>query len=414
MGGSRPARWRLLIAAGVALAAVAVIVPVRWAASAHATSSTGSTYVPALAPTRVLDTRDPGQTRLPANGTLTLQVPGVPARATAVVLNVTAVAPTTGGFLAVYPDGASRPTTSNVDFSPNQTTANLVMVAATNGTVDIYSAHSSTDVVVDFEGYYEPATGSSDTFTPLSNPGRILDTRVGLGTQGVVAPLGPNSQLVLQVSSQSAGIPDNVAAVVLNLTAAGSTDASFLTAYATGTSKPATSNVNFGPGQNVANLTVVPASRGQITIWNNVGSTDVVADIFGYYTGGAGSTFTTVNPRRILNTLDGTGANGVVAPLGESTVDVPVLGVVDAPANVTAVLLHVAVTNPTASSFLTVYPHSPVQPNTSNINFSPGQTISNSVIVPVGSDGKITVWNHHGTVDIVADISGYFTGPASM
>src|SRR5882757_8556833 len=100
MGGSRPARWRLLITVGVALAAVAVIVPVRWAASAHATSSTGSTYVPALAPTRVLDTRDPGQTRLPANGTLTLQVPGVPARATAVVLNVTAVAPTTGGFLA--------------------------------------------------------------------------------------------------------------------------------------------------------------------------------------------------------------------------------------------------------------------------------------------------------------------------
>ncbi|MFI9388577.1 hypothetical protein [Kutzneria sp. NPDC052558] len=412
MGRSGPTRWRLLIAAGVVLAAAAVVAPVRWSVSAHATSSTGSTYVPAAAPARVLDTRAAGQTRLPVDGTLTLQVPGVPVGATAVVLNVTAVAPTAGGFLTVYPHGTSRPSTSNVDFSPNQTTANLVMVPAANGSVDIFSAHSSTDVVVDFEGYYEPATGSSDTFTPLQTPGRILDTRSGLGIPGAKGPLGPNSQLVLQVSSPSAGIPDNAAAVVLNLTATGPTDASYLTAYATGTTRPATSNVNFGPGQSVANLTVVPVSHGQITIWNNVGTTDVVADIFGYYTQGAGSTFTTVTPMRVLNTLDGTGTNGV-APLGESTVNVPVASVLGAPPNITAVLLHVAVVNPTADSFLTIYPSGPAQPDTSNINFSPGQIISNSAIVPVGSDGKITFWNHHGAVDIVADVSGYFTAPPS-
>ncbi|QUQ67856.1 hypothetical protein [Kutzneria sp. CA-103260] len=329
------------------------------------------------------------------------------------MLNVTAVDPAVGGFLTVYPDGASRPATSNVDFSPNQTTANLVMVPATNGTVDIFSAHSSADVVVDFEGYYEPASGTSDTFTPLQMPDRILDTRVAIGTQGVKAPLGPNSQLVLQVSSPSAGIPDDAAAVVLNLTATGPTDAGFLTAYATGSSRPGTSNVNFGAGQSVANLTVVPVSRGQITIWNKVGNTDVVADVFGYYTAGTGSTFTTVNPKRVLNTLDGTGANGVVAPVGEQPVGVQVVDGAGMPPNVTAVLLHVAVTNPTVDSFLTAYADGAAQPNTSNLNFSPGQTISNSAIVPVGSDGKIAFWNHHGTVDIVADISGYFTGPPS-
>jgi hypothetical protein len=393
------------------LAAVAVAVPAQWEASARAASSSGSTYVPALAPTRVLDTRDPGQSRLPADGTLSLHLSDVPGGATAVVLNVTAVDPTAGGFLTVYPHGGSQPPTSNVDFTPSQTTANLVIVPATNGTVDIFSAHSSTDVVVDFEGYYEPASGSSDTFNPLQMPDRILDTRVPIGTQGVKAPLGPNSQLVLQVSSPSSGIPDDAAAVVVNLTATGATDVGFLTAYATGTPRPATSNVNFGPGQSVANLTVVPVSRGQITIWNKVGNTDVVADVFGYYTRDAGSTFTTVSPKRVLNTLDGTGANGVVAPVGEEPVGVQVVDGADMPPNVTAVLLHIAVTNPTVDSFLTAYADGSVRPNTSNLNFSPGQTISNSAIMPVGTDGKIAFWNHHGAVDIVADISGYFTGP---
>jgi hypothetical protein len=409
----RPTRWRRMLTAAAVLAAAVAVAPLSAEGQAHAASATGSTYKPLSTPSRVLDTRNPGQTRLPADGTLTLQIPGVPDEATAVVLNLTAIDPASGGFLTVYPHGETRPSTSNVDFSPNQTTANLVMVRVANGSVDIFNAHSPTDVVVDFEGYYEPASGSDATFTPLQTPNRILDTRVPLGVN-VKAPLGPNSQLVLQISSPSAGIPDTISAVVLNLTATGPTDTSFLTAYATGSPRPATSNVNFGPGQNVANLTVVPVKNGQITIWNNVGNTDVIADIFGFYSKDAGSTFTAVDPKRVLNTLDGTGAHGV-APLGDNAVDsVQVVGgATGAPADATAVLLHVAVTNPTADSFLTAYADGPVQPGTSNINFSPGQIISNSMIVPVGSDGKIALWNHHGTVDIVADISGYFTGPPS-
>jgi hypothetical protein len=36
--------------------------------------------------------------------------------------------------------------------------------------------------------------------------------------------------------------------------------------------------------------------------------------------------------------------------------------------------------------------------------------IPNLVIVAVGAGGKVTFYNRSGTVDLIADLSGYFTG----
>ncbi|KJY25937.1 hypothetical protein VR46_40785, partial [Streptomyces sp. NRRL S-444] len=53
----------------------------------------------------------------------------------------------------------------------------------------------------------------------------------------------------------------------------------------------------------------------------------------------------------------------------------------------------VTVTNPREAGHLTVFPAGQAAPSTSSLNYTAGQTIANSVIVPVGADGKINIRN---------------------
>lgn len=49
----------------------------------------------------------------------------------------------------------------------------------------------------------------------------------------------------------------------------------------------------------------------------------------------------------------------------------------------------------------------------SNLNLVGGETIANRVVVPVGTDGQITVYDLQGTVDVVEDVDAYFTDGSS-
>ena len=50
-------------------------------------------------------------------------------------------------------------------------------------------------------------------------------------------------------------------------------------------------------------------------------------------------------------------------------------------------------------------------PSTSNLNFTAGQTIANLVVVPVGADGNVIVYHKAGSVHVIADVAGWYTGP---
>ena len=78
---------------------------------------------------------------------------GVPP--TAVVLNVTVTNPSSGSYLTIWPDAATRPTTSDLNFVRGLTVPNLVVVKlGTSGSIDIYNGYGSTDVVVDVVGWF--------------------------------------------------------------------------------------------------------------------------------------------------------------------------------------------------------------------------------------------------------------------
>ena len=99
--------------------------------------------------------------------------------------------------------------------------------------------------------------------------------------------------------------------------------------------------------------------------------------------------------------------NGAVPVLGTATVQVTGQGGVPA-VNVAAVVLNVTVVSPQTAGYITVWPFGIGRTTTSNLNFQAGQDIPNTVIVPVGPDGKIQLFNGSaGTVHLLVDVTGY-------
>ena len=82
-------------------------------------------------------------------------VGGVPGTVSAVILNVTAVAPSTASFLTLYPSNVSRPVASNLNFPAGVNIPNLVVVKlAPDGTVGLYNDQGSVHVIFDVVGWY--------------------------------------------------------------------------------------------------------------------------------------------------------------------------------------------------------------------------------------------------------------------
>ncbi|MHB8450598.1 MAG: fibronectin type III domain-containing protein [Mycobacteriales bacterium] len=243
-----------------------------------------------LPPSRILDTRA-GRGALGPAQSLTLQVTGaggVPTSGVSgVVLNVTATDTTATSYFTVWPAGASRPTASNLNWAANATVPNRVVVpVSSSGAIEIYNNRGYADVIVDVGGWYTTAGGSGSQLTQFSGitPARILDTRAGSGEPYEGQPIGPTGTLTVAVAGVG-GVPANATAVVLNVTVTGTTGDSYLTVFPAGTTRPVASDLNWLPGQTVANLTVVKlGTSGELTLYNNRGTVDAIADVVGWYT----------------------------------------------------------------------------------------------------------------------------------
>ncbi len=253
-------------------------------------------------------------------------------------------------------------------------------------------------------------TGTGSAFTPVT-PVRVLDTRVPIGVP-TATRLGPGQHLSVQIAGAN-NVPNGVTAAILNITATNATASSFLTAYPDGTATPLASNVNFVAGQTIPNLVTVPVgANGKVDIFNRNGSVDVIADLSGYYSSG-GSLMQPVTPVRVLDTRVPIGVPTATRLGPGQHLSVQIAGANNVPNGVTAAILNITATNATASSFLTAYPDGTATPLASNVNFVAGQTIPNLVTVPVGANGKVDIFNLTGSVDVIADLSGYYTASGS-
>jgi hypothetical protein len=172
--------WKVAALAGVTTLAVIGLSAGASAAPAAVTqvphavpaviSPVGETVYHPVTPTRILDTRtSTGGHAAPLGPgeTFNLHVTGgvVPAGATAVAFNLTAVTPTTSGFLTAFPQGTARPGVSNINFTAGQVIANFATVTlnASNGQMSIFNSGGSVHVIVDVAGFYAPSTAFGDS-----------------------------------------------------------------------------------------------------------------------------------------------------------------------------------------------------------------------------------------------------------
>jgi len=356
-----------------------------------------------VSPTRALDTRNGSP--VAKDSAVSFQVAGVngiPAKVSAVVFNLTVTQPRSFGFITAYASGAARPVASNLNFDKGQTVPNLVTVpVGANGKVTLFNRSSgSSHLIADVTGYYVTGTPSTaGSFKSLS-PARLLDTR---NSSAVAA----NTPVSFQVAGVN-GIPASVAAVVFNLTVTQPKSLGFVTAYASGAARPNASNLNFSKGQTVPNLVTVPVgANGKVTLFNSSpGTSQLIADVSGYYLPGtptATGAFKAVGPTRILDTRN------TFSVAADSPVSVQVAGARGVPAGALAAVFNLTVTSPKSFGFVTAFPSGSPRPNASNLNFSTGQTVPNLVSVPLGSDGKVTLFNRSGgSAQLIADLAGYF------
>jgi len=386
----------------------------------------------AVAPARIFDTRAPnnggrtvdgreaGQGKVGAKAVAVVSVAGragIPLTgAGAVALNVTVVNPTVAGYITVYPSGSNRPgNVSNLNFLPGATVPNMVIAKlGSNGSVSIFNANGSVDVLVDVVGWFPSAGG----YEPLT-PARIVETRAGNGfttTDGRLqggGAIGTRATLSIPVLGRG-GVPGSgVSAVALNVTAVNASAESCLTVFPGRTIAPNASNLNFNAGQTIANSVIAAVGTdGTVSILNNNGLTDVVVDVVGWF--GSTSQLTSLNPARLVDsrslpTIDGLQQN--IGPIRtQGTLRVAVAGRGGVPASgVRAVALNITVVSPTAAGYLTAFPSGGAIPGASNLNFVSGQTVPNMVIAQLGSDGKVSLLNSNGLTPVVVDIVGWFS-----
>jgi outer membrane protein assembly factor BamB len=113
----------------------------------------------------------------------------------------------------------------------------------------------------------------------------------------------------------------------------------------------------------------------------------------------------------VWDTRAGPGPLGPSGPA--STREVTVTGVGGVPPTAaTAVVLNVTAVNPTVPTFVTVWPTGEPKPLASNLNIPPFDVRANLVMVKVGAGGKVSVANDVGSVDLVADVAGWFGQPS--
>ena len=218
------------------------------------------------------------------------------------------------------------------------------------------------------------------------------------------------------------GVPaTGVTAVVMNVTVVGPTAAGYLRVTPAGGSST-TSSLNFAPGQTVPNLvTVAVGPGGAVDFFNPLGATHVIADVVGYYGPGVGEAgrFVGIVPERFVDSRRFVpqtklpGGHYFIAYVGGGG------GVPDT--TVDAAVLNVTITEPTEAGFVTVFDDDDCMlPNSSSLNFGPGQTVANQVVTGLSTlepggcaeplmVPAVDVLNALGEVHFIVDVFGYFT-----
>lgn len=252
-------------------------------------TSKAGRFVP-LSPGRLIDTRDPGQSKLGDGGSVLVPVlgqQGVPvAGVSAVMVNLTVTDADGPGFVQVFASDIPQPSTSNLNVeAAGGTVSNLAVVpVGADGKIIVFTQRGA-HVIVDVAGWFSDdgtRGGYRGMFVPMS-PTRVLDTRRTLG--GHLGPVEPQGTVDVMIAGE-AGVPmAGAAGVIANLTAVNPNAAGYVTLFPNGTERALAASLNVErKDQIVPNLVASPIGvTGKVTIFHQAGG-DLVLDVAGWFT----------------------------------------------------------------------------------------------------------------------------------
>jgi uncharacterized protein (DUF1501 family) len=259
-------------------------------------------------------------------------------------------------------------------------------------------------------GTLPPAPTSPPSGLVPMAPVRIMDSRDGMG--GVKTGAMVAGEMAKVRITGAHGIPAGATAVVANVTSVGATEFGFMTVFPGGTKKPDTSNLNTAPGRPVPNLVVIGiGGDGCVDIYNAIGGSHCLVDVFGYFADGAGDRFTPLVPKRLFDTRLGQGIRRGKIATGDA-VEVQVAGLAGVPpSGATAVVLNLGVTETDSPGWMRLRPAGDALVNdTSNLNFFAGDVVPNLAVCKLSSEGTVIVDGVGSGAHVFGDVFGYFGG----
>jgi hypothetical protein len=365
----------------------------------------------AVTPCRLVDTRPQhaGGGPIPGGTSRSFPIPqeggcNIPASAAVYSLNVSVVPFGPMGYLTIWPTGQDKPVVATLNSLDGRIKANAAIVpAGDQGAISIYVTNT-TDVILDINGYFVPASGSTLAFYPLT-PCRVADTRHpnagGLGSPYLTG--GQERSFPIR-NATSCNIPSSAAAYSLNFSVVPHGPLGYMTVWPTGQPRPLVSTLNDIPGTITANAAIVPAgTTGDVSVYPS-NDTDLIIDINGYFAapGTGGLSLYAAAPCRVIDTRK-------LGPSFGGTLNPPV-DVVDSgcgsPATAQAYVVNATVVPQGSLGYLTLWPDGQSKPLVSTLNALDGSITNNMAIVPT-TNGKIDAYAS-GITQLILDISSYF------
>jgi hypothetical protein len=358
-------------------------------------------FVPASPPIRAIDTRETA--RLGQGQVLRVALAGLVADgARAAVIDLAAVDPSGAGFLTAWSCDEPMPATSNLNYLAGATRAtHAVVKLAADASICVFTMVES-DVLVDVTGSYTDSP-SALLFHPLA-PTRIYDSRLTGGAWQAG-------------ETRSIPVPIEAAAVSINVTITEPAASGFVTVFPCQATLPVVSNINYVPGQVVANLVQIGVTGGAVCVHSRA-RTHIVIDMQGTYDSQPdGLRYQAILPTRLVDTRTGVGSvfgrvGHDAGPLGILPSNAPV-ATTAVPAVVEALMVSMIAVSPRNSGWGEIGPC--VEPaylvpyHSSTLNFVANDVVANQAITPTKASSGADVCTFTTTPAYhVVDLTGWF------
>lgn len=262
-----------------------------------------------------------------------------------------------------------------------------------------------------------PAAADGSDYHPLQVT-RLVDTRAATRTgtcTTTCATLPAGGILTFQVTGL-AGVPSSgvnavqLAITILNAASAGAA----VGVYPAGAAPAAGRNISTTTTAATTPVVVATSATGQVTI-KSFAATDLTVDVEGYYahtTGTQDSEFKPINGTRILDTRTplGTCSPSPCARMAAgATTTVTIAGQGGIPVTgVAAVAYTLTAFTPAAAGTAVAWAADKTKPTEPNLTYAASTTISELLVTPLSSDGKIKLATTAAS-DFTIDLAGYYT-----